>query len=189
MTAKIIGVSDDSIGQVSCQSIHRVNDPVHDTVVRAGESIAASAEMDSVAHRLPAGRSSAATRESEGPSTSAPPVPPRAMSMLPLFAAAFPVRFGGPSAATECPRRIADTQRLIDNISGKMKRHEAQMGRDAVELIHALLDDARMLLAAARDNHERPQGRYDHSRAYAKADAAMGHAKAAEILHSRCSMR
>ncbi|MDH3667770.1 MAG: hypothetical protein OEN23_12645 [Paracoccaceae bacterium] len=154
-----------------------------------GELIAMSAEMQSVARRLPAARPADDLEASDGPSTSAPPVPPRALSMLPIFAAAFPVRFGGPSAATECPRRIADTQRLIDNIGGKMKRHEAQMGRDAIELIHALLDDARMLLAAARDNHERPQSRYDHARAYAKADAAMGHAKAAEILHSRCSMR
>ncbi len=38
-------------------------------------------------------------------------------------------------------------------------------------------------LAAAQHNHEKPQGAYDHARAIAKADAALGYAKAADIFH------
>ena len=50
-------------------------------------------------------------------------------------------------------------------------------------LVHALLDDAKMLLAGAKHNHEKPQGDYDHGRAIAKANAARGSAVAADILH------
>jgi hypothetical protein len=50
-------------------------------------------------------------------------------------------------------------------------------------LVHSLLDDAKMILAGAKHNHEKPQGTYDHARAIAKADTALGHARAADILH------
>ena len=111
--------------------------------------------------------------------------PTRNVSMLPHFAAAFAVRFGGVAAATECPKHIADTQACIDRISTNMVSDEDRMPGDMVELVYALLDDARMFLGAARRNHEEPQGAYDHARAFAKADAALGHSRAAEILHSR----
>ena len=113
--------------------------------------------------------------------------PSRSMSMLPLFAAAFAVRFGGAAAATECPKHIADTQASIDQVSDDMESDEDRMPDDVVELVYALLDDARMLLGAARRNHEEPKGPYDHARAFAKADAALGHAQAAKILYSRCA--
>jgi len=48
-----------------------------------------------------------------------------------------------------------------------------------------LLDDAKMRLAAARHNHGKPQGRFDHARSIAKAVAAQGYARAADILHSK----
>ena len=115
--------------------------------------------------------------------------PSRNMSILPLFAAAFAVRFGGAAAATECPKHIADTQASIDRVSDDMESDEDRMPNDMVELVYALLDDARMLLGAARRNHEEPQGPYDHARAFAKADAAFGHARAAKILHSRCAQQ
>jgi hypothetical protein len=111
--------------------------------------------------------------------------PPRSMSMLPLFAAAFAVRFGGAAAASECPKHIADTQALIDRVNANMESDEDRMPRDMAGLAFALLDDARMLLGAARRNHGELQRPYDHARAFAKADAALGHARAAEILHSR----
>ncbi len=50
-------------------------------------------------------------------------------------------------------------------------------------LIHALLDDAKMRLTSARNNHAKPQGAYDHARAVAKAHAARGYAVAADIYH------
>ena len=43
--------------------------------------------------------------------------------------------------------------------------------------------DAKSRLASAKHNHEKPQGVYDHARAIAKADAALGYAKAADIFH------
>jgi hypothetical protein len=109
--------------------------------------------------------------------------------MLPLFAAAFAVRFGGAAAAIECPKHITDTQASIDRVSDGMECDEDRMPNDMVELIYALLDDARMLLAAARCNHEYPQGPYDHARAFAKADVALGYARAAKIMHSRCAQQ
>lgn len=115
--------------------------------------------------------------------------PSSSISMLPLFAAAFAVRFGGAAAAFECPKHIADTQALIDRVSANMESDEDRMPDDMVELVYALLDDARMLLSAARRNHEEPQGPYDHARAFAKADAALGHSRAAEILHSRSAQQ
>ncbi len=38
-------------------------------------------------------------------------------------------------------------------------------------------------LNSAKHNHEKPQGVYDHARAIAKADSALGHARAADLLH------
>lgn len=104
---------------------------------------------------------------------------------MPLFAAAFAVRFGGAQAASACPKHFADVQALIDRVSAGVDRARERLPRDRAELVHALLDDARMLLDAARRNHEQPGGPYDHARAFAKADAALGHARAAQIVSSR----
>ncbi len=57
------------------------------------------------------------------------------------------------------------------------------MDRRDLALVHALLDDARMLLAGAKHNHDKPQGPFDHGRAIAKAEAAKGYATGADILH------
>jgi hypothetical protein len=111
--------------------------------------------------------------------------PSRNMTMLPLFAAAFAVRFGGAAAEVECPKHIADAQALIDRVSANMESDEDRMPHDIVGLVYDLLEDARMLLVAAMRNHEDPQGPYDHARAFAKADAALGYARAAEILLAR----
>jgi hypothetical protein len=113
----------------------------------------------------------------------------RNTSMLPLFASAFAVRFGGATAAIECPKHITDTQASIDRVSDGMECDVGRMPNDMVELVYALLDDARMLLGVARRNHEYPQGPYDHARAFAMADAALGHARAAKIIHSRCAQQ
>lgn len=109
----------------------------------------------------------------------------RNKAVLPPFAAAFAVRFGGAAAAYECPKHIADTQALIWRVSAQVESQQERMPSDMVRLVHALIDDARMLLGAARHDHEEPQGPFDHARAFAKADAALGHARAAEILCAR----
>jgi len=95
------------------------------------------------------------------------------LAYLPLSAQAF-----------ECPKHFADTQALIDKVTEDMKGDMSmKMPKDQMALVHALLDDAKMLLAGGKHNHEKPQGAYDHARAIAKADAARGSALAADLLH------
>jgi hypothetical protein len=61
---------------------------------------------------------------------------------------------------------------------------------EILRLIHALLDDAKMLLAGAKHNHEKLKGAYDHARAIAiaKGDAARGYA-AADIYHFKLTAK
>ena len=92
------------------------------------------------------------------------------------------------ASAFECPKHFVKAQAAIDKVIGDMKgemsKSMAKAGmRAEMALIHAMLDDAKMRLASARHNHEKPQGRYDHARAIAKADAAQGYAVAADIYH------
>ncbi len=84
--------------------------------------------------------------------------------------------------AFECPRHFADAQAQIDKVMADMEGMEG-MSMEDVALVHALLDDARMLLEAAKHNHEKPQGPYDHGRSIARADSARGNALGAELLH------
>lgn len=101
---------------------------------------------------------------------------PTAFSILALSA--------GGAAAFECPKHFAETQALIDKVAGDMKGDMSKkMPKEQMALVHALLDDAKMLLAGAKHNHEKPQGAYDHARAIAKADAARGSALAADLFH------
>lgn len=125
----------------------------------------------------------------QGGSAPARAHPTRGLSILPPFAAAFAVRFGGTAAAVECPKHITDTQAVIDRVNSRMAGSEDAMSGEVAALVHALLDDARMFLAAARHNHEHPQSPYDHARAFAKADAALGHARAAEVLQARTAQQ
>ncbi len=104
-----------------------------------------------------------------------------------VFVAAL-FSFAGAANAFECPRHFTKAQAAIDKVIGDMKgemsRSMARAGMKAeMALIHAMLDDAKMRLGSARHNHEKPQGRYDHARAIAKADAAQGYAVAADIYH------
>ncbi len=65
-----------------------------------------------------------------------------------------------------------------------MSKSMAKAGMAAeIKLVHALLDDAKGMLAGAKHNHAKPQSDYDHARAIAKADAALGYATAADIFH------
>ena len=83
-----------------------------------------------------------------------------------------------------CPKAIAAAQAAIDKVVGDMKGDMSKrMPKADMAQVHMLLDDAKMMLAGARHNHEKPQGRLDHARAIAKADSAQGYAKAADILH------
>ncbi len=88
-----------------------------------------------------------------------------------------------PAFAFECPKHLSAAEARIGEV---MKAVEASSApKEAKALVHALLDDARMLLEGARHNHEKPQGKYDHARALAKADSALAHAEAAAALLAR----
>jgi hypothetical protein len=90
----------------------------------------------------------------------------------------------GAAQAFECPKHFAAAQAVIDKVKGDMGGDMSkQMPKEQMALVHALLDDAKMRLSSARHNHEKPQGMYDHARALAKADAALGYATAADMLH------
>ena len=99
------------------------------------------------------------------------------------FTVAFTVAFGGAASAFECPAHFAEAQAMIDKVTADMKGMSESMPKEKMALVHALLDDAKMNLGSGIHNHEKPQGLYDHARAIAKADSALGHARAADLLH------
>ena len=92
--------------------------------------------------------------------------------------------------AFECPKdfkakaAIKDAQAAIDKVKGDMTPEMMKKMKKAdIALVHALLDDAKMLLASAKHNYGKPQGDYDCARAAAKAKAAHGYAVSADIWH------
>ena len=85
--------------------------------------------------------------------------------------------------AFECPKHFKAAQDKIDKVVADMKGMKGKMDKQEHALVHALLDDAKMRLVSARHNHEKPQGLFDHARAMAKADGALGYANAADHLH------
>ena len=170
----------DSVSRPDIGPVPVTNDqerPGHPTPV---DLAAARQERDWLPREVPTPESAATTARPTGARERS-----AASMQMPLFAAAFAIRFGGAKAASACPKHFADVQALIDQISAGIDRSRDRMPQESVELVHALLDDARMFLETARRNHERPCGPYDHARAFAKADAALGHARAAQIVYSR----
>ena len=90
----------------------------------------------------------------------------------------------GSAQAFECPGHFAKAQAAIDKVMEDMKGDMSKkMRKEDMALVHALLDDAKSRLASAKHNHEKPQGRFDHARALAKADSALAYATAADIFH------
>jgi hypothetical protein len=75
----------------------------------------------------------------------------------------------------------AEAQAAIDQTSANMKAAGDKVAKADMALIHALLDDAKTLLSSGEHNHAKPQGKYDHARAIAKADSAAGYAVAADL--------
>ena len=87
--------------------------------------------------------------------------------------------------AFDCPNRFNAAQSAIDKVTADMKGMKDKMSKAQHALVHSLIDDAKMMLAGAKHNYEKPQGAYDHARSVAKATAALGHAEAADILHQK----
>ena len=90
--------------------------------------------------------------------------------LIPLTANAF-----------ECPRHLAKAKAKIEEVSKKMMG----MKKPDMQIVYALLDDAKTFLRSGQHNHSKPQGLFDHARSIAKADAAYGHALAAQLLLKR----
>lgn len=106
------------------------------------------------------------------------------MIMRSLIAAVPLLLMSWGAQAFECPKHFTEAQAAIDKVLADMGGDMSkQMPKEQMALVHALVDDAKMLLEGAKHNHEKPQGAYDHARAIAKADAARGYAVAADILH------
>ncbi len=105
------------------------------------------------------------------------------MNNLNLIVAFFALTMVTSVNAFECPKHFQAAQDKIDKVAADMKGMKDKMPKEKHALVHAMLDDAKMRLASARHNHEKPQGLYDHARALAKADAALGYASAADQLH------
>lgn len=104
-------------------------------------------------------------------------------SVFPAIALVGVVASAPAAWAFECPTHFETTQNAIDSATAAMENvtDETRHG-----LVHTLIDDAKMLLESARHNHEAPAaGGYDHARAIAKADAALGYATAAEMYAER----
>ena len=97
----------------------------------------------------------------------------------------FLLTVSSPSRAFECPKHLDAAQTAIDKVAADMKGMMEKMPKEQMALMHALLDDAKMMLPSATHNHEKPQGAYDHARSIATADAALSYALAAGLLHSR----
>ncbi len=104
--------------------------------------------------------------------------------LLAASAAAVALQMPSGAQAFECSKNIAEAQAAIDKVAEDMGGDMSKrMPKEQMALVHALLDDAKMLLAGAKHNCEKPQWDYDLARAIAKADAARGSAVAADILH------
>lgn len=108
-----------------------------------------------------------------------------ATALAATLATALATALATPAAAFECPKHFGEAQAAIDKTAADLEA--AGLPAEQKALVHALLDDARMWLEGGRHNHEKPQGAFDHARAIAKADAALGHARAAAMLLARLS--
>lgn len=84
----------------------------------------------------------------------------------------------------DCGPRVQKAQKTIDKVTDDMKGMEGMPKGELVQ-VHALLDEARMYLDAARRNCDTPQADYDRAVAVGKAEAAWGYATAADMLHFR----
>jgi len=95
------------------------------------------------------------------------------------FAILFPLSL----FAFECPKAFEEAQSMIDKVREDMKGMNKMMMKSDMALVHALLDDAGMMLIGAKHNHEKPQGPFDHGRSIAKAKSAFAYAYAADVFH------
>ncbi len=73
----------------------------------------------------------------------------------------------GVAQAFECPKHFTAAQAAIDKVTGDMGGDMSkQMPKEQMALVHALLDEAKMILAGAKHNHEKPTNQMRQSLSY-----------------------
>ncbi len=87
--------------------------------------------------------------------------------------------------AFECPGHFERARQEIARVGEALEAAGDKVSAADRALVHALLDDAKMLLSGGEHNHAKPQGKYDHARAIAKANSAEAYARAAGMLLER----
>lgn len=88
--------------------------------------------------------------------------------------------------AFSCP---IDQKEAAEALARATKKMTTMSDKSKMGAVHALIDDAKMLLASSIDEHENAKaGGFDHARSVAKARAALGYAQAALILANAKSL-
>ena len=100
-----------------------------------------------------------------------------------LAAAVLAIVASSEARAFQCPGHIAEAEEMIADVVNDMATMKGEMSADKIALVHALLEDAKSALEAAKHSHGNHQSAYAHARAIAKAKEALGFAQAADILH------
>ena len=103
--------------------------------------------------------------------------------VLAASAAMFVMQISWSAQALDCSTHFDAAQAAIDKVAADMKADTPWKRTEDKALVQALLDDAKLRLASAKDNHGKAQSTYDHARDIAMAEAALGYAKAADIFH------
>jgi hypothetical protein len=103
--------------------------------------------------------------------------------LLAASAAVLVMQTPSSAQAFDCSKHFAAAQVAIDKVAADLKADTPWNRTEGKAFVQALLGDAELLLASAKHNHDKAQGAYDHARDVAKANAALGYANAADILH------
>jgi hypothetical protein len=82
----------------------------------------------------------------------------------------------------DCQQPVQRAQKSVDKVNDDLKGMES-MPKDQLDHVHALLDDAKKNLDAARQGCAKPLDDYARARAQGDAEAARGYATAADRLH------
>ncbi len=100
--------------------------------------------------------------------------------LIALGAVAISLNMASTALAFSC---VVDQKEAQDAIARATKVMTSLSDKSKFGAVHALIDDAEMLLASSVEDHEHAKaGAFDHARSLAKARAALGYAQAALIL-------
>jgi type IV secretory pathway VirB6-like protein len=106
--------------------------------------------------------------------------------LMALGALVLVLNMASPAWAFSCP---IDQIEAADAIERADKKMATMSDKSKMGAVHALIDDAKMLLASSIDEHENAKaGGFDHARSVAKARAALGYAQAALIFANAKSL-